>query len=83
MKTLRPLALSLFADLPTGDKESGISAGTTGLGAGLHYTAGQFTAGCSYTIVGDRSAKNSNFPFLSLQTEITETEHQQTNHKSE
>ena len=62
--TASRLALSLFADLPTGDKNSGISAGSTNFGAGLHYTAGQFTAGGSYTIVGDRSAKNSNFPFL-------------------
>ena len=58
------LAVSLFADLPTGSKNSGIASGATAFGAGLHYTASQFTVGGSYTIVGDRSAKNSNFPFL-------------------
>jgi outer membrane protein OmpA-like peptidoglycan-associated protein len=58
------LAVSLFADLPTGNKDSGIASGATAFGAGLHYTASQFTVGGSYTIVGDRSAKNSNFPFL-------------------
>ena len=58
------LALSIFADLPTGDSNSGISSGATNLGAGLHYTTGQFTAGGSYTIVGKRSADDSNFPFL-------------------
>ena len=63
------LALSLFADLPTGDKDSGIAGGSTNFGAGLHYTASQFTVGGSYTIVGDRSAKNSNFPFLAPDSE--------------
>ena len=57
-------AVSLFADLPTGQKDSGISSGATNFGAGLHYTASQFTVGGSYTIVGDRSAKNSDFPTL-------------------
>jgi outer membrane protein OmpA-like peptidoglycan-associated protein len=58
------LAVSLFADLPTGSKNSGISSGTTDFGVGLHYTASSFTVGGEYAIVGDRSAKNSNFPFL-------------------
>jgi outer membrane protein OmpA-like peptidoglycan-associated protein len=58
-------AVSLFADLATGSKDNGVSSGSTNFGAGLHYTAGQFTAGGSYTIVGDRSAKNSDFPILS------------------
>ena len=58
------LALSLFADLSTGEKNSGIGTGSTGFGAGLHYTASQFTVGGEYAIIGDRSAKNSNFPFL-------------------
>jgi outer membrane protein OmpA-like peptidoglycan-associated protein len=57
-------AVSLFANLPTGSKDSGISSGSTNFGVGLHYTASQFTLGGSYTIVGDRSAKNSNFPTL-------------------
>ncbi len=57
-------AASLFVDLPTGEKRSGISSGSAAFGAGLHYTASQFTVGGTYSIVGDRSAKNSNFPFL-------------------
>lgn len=58
------LAVSLFADLPTGSKDSGISSGATNFGAGVHYTASQLTVGGSYAIVGDRSAKDSNFPVL-------------------
>jgi outer membrane protein OmpA-like peptidoglycan-associated protein len=57
-------AVSLFADLPTGSKDTGISTGSTGFGAGLHYTASQFTIAGAYKIVGDRSANNSNFPTL-------------------
>jgi outer membrane protein OmpA-like peptidoglycan-associated protein len=57
-------AVTLFADLPTGNKDSGISTGATNFGAGLHYTSGQFTVGGSYTIVGDRSANHSDFPTL-------------------
>lgn len=56
--------VSLFADLPTGSKDNGISSGATNFGAGLHYTAGEITLGGSYTIVGDRSAEDANFPFL-------------------
>lgn len=58
------LAVSLFADLPTGAKDNGIATGATNFGAGLHYTASQFTIGGQYTIVGERDAKNSNFPIL-------------------
>jgi len=54
-------ALSLFADLPTGDKNSGVTTGSANFGGGLHWTGGQFTLGATYTIVGDRSASNSNF----------------------
>ncbi len=57
-------AVTLFADLPTGNKDSGISTGATNFGGGLHYTSGQFTIGGSYTIVGDRSANHSDFPVL-------------------
>ncbi|HEX7679685.1 MAG TPA: OmpA family protein, partial [Thermoanaerobaculia bacterium] len=57
-------AVTLFADVPTGNKDSGIASGSTNFGAGLHYTASQLTVGGSYTVVGDRSAKNSNFPAL-------------------
>lgn len=58
------LGVSLFADLPTGSKDNGIGTGATNFGAGLHYTAGQFTVGGQYTIVGERDATNSNFPIL-------------------
>jgi outer membrane protein OmpA-like peptidoglycan-associated protein len=58
------LAASLFVDLPTGSKDTGIASGATNFGVGVHYTASQFTIGGSYTLAGDRSAKNSNFPFL-------------------
>src|SRR5206468_6712411 len=54
-------ALSLFADLPTGDKNSGLTTGSANFGGGLHWTSGQFTVAGTYTIVGDRSASNSNF----------------------
>jgi outer membrane protein OmpA-like peptidoglycan-associated protein len=54
-------AISLFADLPTGDKNSGITTGSANFGGGLHWTSGQFTAAATYTIVGDRSASNSNY----------------------
>ncbi|HKS21967.1 MAG TPA: hypothetical protein VJZ76_04150, partial [Thermoanaerobaculia bacterium] len=55
-------AISLFADLPTGDHDSGISTGGTDWGAGAHYTTGQWTVGGSYKIRGSRSADDSNFP---------------------
>jgi len=58
------LAVSLFADVATGSKNTGIGTGTSDFGVGLHYTASQFTVGGEYALVGDRSAKNSNFPFL-------------------
>ena len=58
------LAVSLFADVATGSKRTGIGTGSTDFGAGLHYTASEFTVGGDYAIVGDRSAKNSNFPLL-------------------
>jgi len=51
-------------DLPTGNKDSGIASGSTAFGAGLHYTASQFTFGGFVHGRRDRSAKNSNFPFL-------------------
>ncbi len=57
-------AVSLFADLPTGNKNSGISSGATNYGAGIHYTASQLTVGATYSIVGTRSASDSNFPIL-------------------
>ncbi|HEV7426963.1 MAG TPA: OmpA family protein [Thermoanaerobaculia bacterium] len=62
--TASRLAASLFADLATGSKRTGIGTGATDFGVGLHYTASQFTVGGEYALVHDRSAKNSNFPLL-------------------
>lgn len=56
------LALSVFADLPTGEDKSGISTGATDYGLGLHYTHSMLTLGGSYTIRGSRSAGSSNWP---------------------
>jgi outer membrane protein OmpA-like peptidoglycan-associated protein len=58
-------ALSLFADLPTGDHDSGISTGGTDWGVGAHYTTGQWTLGGNYKIRGSRGADDSNFPAIS------------------
>lgn len=55
-------ALSVFADLPTGDHNSGISTGGTDWGVGAHYTHEIWTVGGSYKIRGSRSAKDSNWP---------------------
>jgi outer membrane protein OmpA-like peptidoglycan-associated protein len=54
------LALSIFADLPTGDKDSGISSGNGNFGAGLHWTKGIATLGGTYVIVGKRDSAHSN-----------------------
>jgi len=58
------LAVSLFADLPTGNHDSGISTGSTNWGAGLHWTHDVWTLAGSYEINGSRSASHSNFPTL-------------------
>lgn len=55
------VALLLFADLPTGDKNSGISTGSSNFGLGLAWTARQLTLQGAYTIAGDRSSSNTNF----------------------
>jgi outer membrane protein OmpA-like peptidoglycan-associated protein len=55
-------ALSLFADLPTGDDKSGISTGGSGFGVGAHWTHGIGSLAASYKITGDRSGSRSNFP---------------------
>ena len=55
-------ALSLFADLPTGDKNSGISTGTTNWGLGGHWTRGIASLSGTYAIVGNRSASHTNTP---------------------
>lgn len=51
-------AFSVFTDLPTGDDEAGISAGTTNFGVGAHLTGGMGTISASYKMVGDRSDTN-------------------------
>lgn len=53
-------ALSIFTDLPTGDKNSGISSGNANVGVGAHFTHGIGTLAASYVAVGDRSGSHSN-----------------------
>jgi len=55
------LAVSVFTDLPTGDKNSGISTGNGAFGAGLHWTHGIASLAGTYVIVGKRDASHSNF----------------------
>jgi outer membrane protein OmpA-like peptidoglycan-associated protein len=56
------MALSVFTDLPTGDKNSGISSGNGKYGVGFHWTGGIANLAASYAIVGKRNASHSNFP---------------------
>lgn len=56
------VALSLFADLPTGDSDSGISSGNGNFGLGAHWTRGIASLAGTYVIVGDRSQDDSNIP---------------------
>ena len=53
-------AISLFTDLPTGDKNSGISTGNANWGLGGHWTGGQFSLAATYAIVGKRSSGHTN-----------------------
>jgi outer membrane protein OmpA-like peptidoglycan-associated protein len=55
-------ALSVFADLPTGDDKSGIATGNGSFGVGGHWTRGIGTLAASYKLTGDRSGSRSNFP---------------------
>jgi outer membrane protein OmpA-like peptidoglycan-associated protein len=55
-------AFSLFADLPTGDHDSGISSGSANWGAGLHWTHGIGSLAATYALVGKRSANDTNMP---------------------
>ena len=55
------LALSLFADLPTGDDNSGIGSGYTGYGAGLHWTHGIGSLSGTYVIKGDRKSYSNSY----------------------
>jgi outer membrane protein OmpA-like peptidoglycan-associated protein len=54
------LALSLFVDAPTGDKNSGIATGNPNYGIGLHYTRGIGTLSGTYAVMGKRDLTNSN-----------------------
>jgi len=63
-------ALSLFADLPTGDKNTGISTGGTDWGVGAHFTHDVWTFGGNYKIRGSRSADNTNFPLVGTRSSI-------------
>jgi outer membrane protein OmpA-like peptidoglycan-associated protein len=54
------LALSLFADIGTGDDDGGISTGSTDFGAGLHWNYRQFSFAGTYKIRGDRDATAAN-----------------------
>ncbi len=56
------VALSVFTDLPTGEKNSGISSGNGKYGVGFHWTSGVFNAAASYAIVGKRNVSHSNYP---------------------
>src|SRR5437667_1809744 len=56
------LAMSVFTDLPTGDKNSGISSGNANYGVGLHWTAGVATLAGTYAVIGKRDATHSNIP---------------------
>ena len=56
------LSLSFFTDLPTGNKDSGISSGNGKYGLGFNWTGGIATLAASYAIVGNRNASHSNFP---------------------
>lgn len=54
------VALSAYADLPTGDENSGIATGSGAFGVGLHWTRGIGTLGATYQINGDRSESDRN-----------------------
>ncbi len=56
------VALSVFTDLPTGNKDSGISSGNGKYGVGVHWTSGVASLGGTYAIVGSRNVNHSNFP---------------------
>src|SRR5206468_12760715 len=56
------VAVSVFADMPTGNKDSGISTGNGKFGAGIDWTSGIFSFDGSYAIVGKRNASHSDFP---------------------
>jgi outer membrane protein OmpA-like peptidoglycan-associated protein len=56
------LAMSLFADVPTGGDNGGISTGNANYGLGLHFTQGIGTLSASYAVIGRRDNGNPDFP---------------------
>jgi outer membrane protein OmpA-like peptidoglycan-associated protein len=54
------LALRIFADAPTGEKNSGIATGNGNFGAGLSWTRGIATLGGTFVVNGKRDAAHSN-----------------------
>jgi outer membrane protein OmpA-like peptidoglycan-associated protein len=52
-------AFSLFAELPTGDEDSGISTGNTSFGAGAHWNRGIWAGDLRYKVTGDRDASDN------------------------
>jgi outer membrane protein OmpA-like peptidoglycan-associated protein len=63
-------ALSVFTDLPTGDSNSGISSGNADWGLGFSWTGGPASLQLAYTIAGQRSASDSNWPLLGPHTSV-------------
>lgn len=63
-------ALLLFANLPTGDKDSGISTGNGSWGAGFSWTGGPASLELAYTLNQGRDASHSNWPLLGATTDI-------------
>jgi outer membrane protein OmpA-like peptidoglycan-associated protein len=51
-------ALSLFADVPTGEDDSGITSGGFNFGLGFHVTRGIGSLSAAYKILGDRDESN-------------------------
>lgn len=57
------LAISVFADLPTGDDDTGIATDAIDYGVGLHWNSGMWVAGAQYAITGDRDASHNPLGF--------------------
>ncbi len=55
-------AVSLFTDLPTGDKNSGLSTGNANWGIGGAWTRGIASVSGEYAIIGKRTASHTNAP---------------------
>ena len=57
-------ALSMFADLGTGDSDGGVASGNGNFGFGGHWTRGKASLAASYLITGKRTASNTNVPVV-------------------